>query len=94
MRGILGLPPEAAPEEAVCVKVVEAATHMRWTEAGPKLGAVPGWVGTATVECNAVAAWLLLAAGAGIGLGSKRAYGFGRVEVRANKPRATRVPPD
>lgn len=53
--------------------------------------------GSLTVECNAVAAWLLQCAGR-IGLGGSTAYGFGRVHVsvaratdEATEPRARSV---
>lgn len=44
----------------------------------PKLGYVVGWIGSADVECNALAAELLHAASE-ISIGGRVAFGFGRI---------------
>ena len=48
---------------------------------GGHSGAVAGWVGRLTIECNAPAAWALQIA-AIVGFGGKCAFGLGRVRVR------------
>jgi hypothetical protein len=48
-----------------------------------KAGRVGGWVGEVELRASASAAWLLEAAGRGLGLGSRTSYGLGRVHVQA-----------
>jgi hypothetical protein len=52
----------------------------RWRLKG-KMGAVGGWVGDVTLRCTPTAAWLLDAASRGLGLGSRVAFGLGRIIV-------------
>lgn len=46
-----------------------------------KLGPVTGWEGRVVVDTNATGEWLLRCAAAGLGLGGRTAFGFGRVRV-------------
>lgn len=62
------------------VEEVESDTHPCRTQLGGKYGAVTGWTGHMVLECNAPAAWLLKCAGL-VGLGTRTAFGFGRVRV-------------
>jgi hypothetical protein len=48
-----------------------------------KAGRVGGWVGEMDLRASASAAWLLEAAGRGLGLGSRTSYGLGRIHVQA-----------
>ena len=66
--------------EHLRVEKVYADTHPCRTRLGGKYGTVVGWTGHIIVECNAPAAWLLKCAGL-VGLGSRTAFGFGRVRV-------------
>lgn len=56
-------------------------THVARVPIGSKYGTVSGWTGHLTVECNAVAEWLLRAAET-LGLGGRVAFGFGRIRVQ------------
>jgi len=68
-------------EQQVCMRVRSRETEARSVWCGPKIGVQRGWVGHVTLECNAVAHWLLEAAARGPGLGGRTALGFGRVVV-------------
>lgn len=70
-----------APHESVKLEVVSHETTAASVQLAGKFGAVRGWVGSCVVEGNAVARWLLHAAGRGPGLGGRCAFGFGRVRV-------------
>lgn len=47
-----------------------------------KMGRVGGWVGDVSLRCSPRAAWLVDAASRGFGLGSRMAFGLGRVIAR------------
>ena len=63
------------------LEMVSNETHPENVYLGGKFGVIRGWVGSCLVEANAVARWLLHAAGRGPGLGSRVAFGFGRIRV-------------
>jgi len=67
--------------ETVQLRVIEHETQVESVDIGGKFGRVPGWSGRVVIECNAVARWLIEAASRGPGLGSKVAFGLGRVRV-------------
>ena len=70
----------------VCLRLVERQSEPVSVWAGETQGRIRGWHGMATLEANAVAAWLLEAAARGPGLGGRTAFGFGRVRVEV-RPR-------
>lgn len=67
--------------EDLRIEVIERETYVERTPLGGKYGTVPGWCGRVVLECNAPAAWLLRCAET-LGLGSRSAFGFGRIKVR------------
>lgn len=66
--------------EDLRVEIVEHETEPMEIEIG-KVGEVRGWSGWAVLVCNGPARWLLEVASR-VGLGSRVAFGFGRVFVR------------
>lgn len=64
----------------VRVNLLERATQPAHVPIGGKYGTVSGWQGSLVLEVNATARWLLLVAER-MGLGSRTAFGFGRVRV-------------
>lgn len=68
-------------ESEVRAKIIRRHTEARTVQMGGKYPAQRGWVGEVELEVNAPAAWLLLAAARGPGLGGRTAFGFGRIHA-------------
>lgn len=68
--------------EDLAVELVERRTKGERVHLGGKYPPVGGWSGTLSLDVNAPALWLLLAAARGPGLGGRTALGMGRVDVR------------
>jgi hypothetical protein len=66
--------------DLVRVECVEVDTEPVHVPIGGKYGVVHGWAGRVVVECNAPARWLL-EVGARVGIGSRTAFGCGRIRV-------------
>ena len=66
---------------ALTLRVLDARTECVPVYYRGKVGRVDGLVGTVDVACDATTRYVLEAASRGMGLGSRVAYGCGRVEV-------------
>jgi len=71
---------EVRPDDVV-LRIVSTDARTEHVQMGAKYGAVPGWVGSAIVETNAIGEFLLRCAANGPGLGGRTAFGFGRIVV-------------
>lgn len=67
-------------EKLIRVEVVKTRTETVVTDLGGKFGKVPGWIGRVDLLINAPGLWLLRTAER-LGLGSRTAFGFGRIVV-------------
>jgi predicted nucleic acid-binding Zn ribbon protein len=67
-------------EPRIRIEIIENETHLAVVPIGYKYGAIRSWEGSAVLEVNAVARWLLEAASR-IGFGSRVAFGFGWIRV-------------
>lgn len=66
--------------DVVRAEIVKIRTEPSHVQLGGKFGTVPGWLGDVEMEVNAPGLWLLRVAEK-VGLGSRVAFGFGRIVV-------------
>lgn len=67
--------------EDLAIEVASVDTQVVSVQLGGKEQCLRGPTGTVDLECNAPVRWLLECAAAGLGLGGRTAFGFGRVSV-------------
>ncbi|NBC16381.1 MAG: hypothetical protein GVY18_03590 [Bacteroidetes bacterium] len=71
---------EFLERDMVRLEMLSKQTFKATVPLGGKYGQVIGWEGSCQLEVNAPALWLLKCAGL-VGLGSRTAFGFGRIRV-------------
>jgi hypothetical protein len=69
-------------ERIVC-EIIDRDTQPAHTPLGGKYGMVAGWIGSLVLDVNATTLWALRVAER-IGLGSRTAFGFGRIHIEEN----------
>lgn len=71
----------AVPRDDLAVTILDSRIEVRTSARVGKLDTIRGWVGDVDIECNAPAAWMLIAASRCTGLGSRTAFGYGAFRV-------------